>query len=45
MNAAIAKPIPHVLVYSSGGVDPDQTRAAAQGRFATMTARPLVEAA
>jgi hypothetical protein len=43
MNAAIAKPIPYVLVYSGGGVDPDQTRAAARGRFAAMTARPLVE--
>jgi len=45
MNAAVAKPIPYVLVYSSGGVDPDQIRAAEQGQFAAMTARPLVEAA
>jgi hypothetical protein len=33
MNAAVAKPIPQVLVYSSRCVDPDQTRAAAQGPF------------
>jgi hypothetical protein len=33
MNAAVAKPIPYVLVYSSGGIDPDQTRAAAPGLF------------
>jgi hypothetical protein len=45
MNAAVAKPIPYVLVYSNGGIDPDQTRAAARGHFCVMTARPLADAA
>jgi hypothetical protein len=31
MNAALAKPIPHVLVYSGHGVDPDRIFVAARG--------------
>jgi hypothetical protein len=31
MNAVLAKPIPHVLVYSRHGFDLDQIFAAAQG--------------
>jgi hypothetical protein len=31
MNAALAKPIPHVLVYSGHGFDPDRIFVAARG--------------
>jgi hypothetical protein len=31
MNAALAKPIPHVLVYSGHSLDPDRIFVAARG--------------
>jgi hypothetical protein len=40
MNAVLAKPIPNLLLYSSQGLDPDQTLAAPPRSFTWLVARP-----